>query len=177
MLEGQLPAGSYEGEQVYLVPLQGATQENVDSVAVEQGTFRFVRESPQPQLFILRMRPQLRLDIQELLVVVEKGEVTVRLDSVSVARGTPLNDTLQEWKEQKAEWDATQRWLRSIFPSANAEQQEEISRRKEEIMQKSSTYNYTFVKNNKDNVVGAFVYSMIKGSLSPEQIETLGMPE
>lgn len=176
-IEGEIPGTVYEGEQIYLVPLQGATQETVDSAFVVNGQFRFEKQNEQAQMYILRTRPQLRLEVQELLVVIEPGELKVRLDSMSVARGTPLNKSLQQWKEQKQEWDATLHWLNSLLPSATEEQKEEVLHHKEELKRKSSIYNYTFVKENKDNVIGAFVFSMIKGSLSPEQIETLGMSQ
>lgn len=145
VIEGTLPDLSFDGEQLYLVPIQGATSENVDSVRIANGLFRFEKAVDEPRLFILRLRPVLRLRVQELLVVVEPGaRATVALGAPSSGSGTALNDSLQQWKENMAQ---------------------------------NSTYNYNFVKNNKENVVGAFVYSMIKGSLTPEQIKLLDMPQ
>jgi len=145
VIEGTLPDLSYDGEQLYLVPLQGATSENVDSVQIENGLFRFEKVVDEPQIFILRLRPLLRLKVQELLVVVEPGATAIAtLGAPSSGGGTALNDSLQQWKENKAQ---------------------------------NSTYNYNFVRNNEENVVGRFVYSVIKGTLTPEQIELLSMPE
>jgi hypothetical protein len=42
-----------------------------------------------------------RMGIQPLLVVVEPGNVQVRVDSISSAVGTPQNDSLQQWKQTK----------------------------------------------------------------------------
>lgn len=145
VVEGRLPAASFDGEQLYLVPLRDARAENVDSVQVKDGRFRFEKTLGEPQIFILRMRPLLRLQVQELLVVVEPGATaTVVLGAPSSGGGTALNDSLQLWKEN---------------------------------MGRTPEYNYAFVKNNRRNVVGKFVYSMIKGSLTPEQTELLNMPE
>ena len=41
IIEGKLKGKTYDGEFIYLVPVEGATAETVDSVQIRDGVFRF----------------------------------------------------------------------------------------------------------------------------------------
>ena len=41
IIEGKLKGKTYDGEFIYLVPVEGATAETVDSVQIKDGVFRF----------------------------------------------------------------------------------------------------------------------------------------
>ena len=47
----------------------------------------------------IRVDYQVRTGVQDLLVVSEPGDLEVGIDSISSAKGTPQNDSLQRWKE------------------------------------------------------------------------------
>ena len=90
---------------IYLVPFNNPSVEKVDSVMVHDGTFTFKGKVDQPEVYIVRTRPKLRLQLQELLIVKEPGNITINFGSDSSASGTTSNDSLQKWKEFKTEID------------------------------------------------------------------------
>ena len=98
--------GKFEGETIYLVPFQNASSERIDSAVVHNGCFRFEGVADSSEIYILRMRPMMRLFIQELLVVREPGHIRTILNKISSASGTPLNDSFQVWKNYKVSTDS-----------------------------------------------------------------------
>jgi hypothetical protein len=150
IIEGSLPDTSYDGELVYLVPVKGATVDNVDSTYISRGAFRFESAIGKGgrDVCIIRTRPLLRLKLQELIVIKEAGRLQVKLDSVSSASGTALNDSLQLWKEQK-----------------------------EQAGSDYAGYTFRFVMHNKANAAGRFVYELSKYLFTPEQRQELQMPD
>lgn len=167
-ITGTVAGNAYENEVVYLVPLEGATVENVDSTYIKEGRFFFTGNSDTCAIHIIRTRPILRLKLQELLVVLEPGMTEVKLDSVSWAGGTALNDALQEWKEKKNCADRKKYDLSSLLNQTKdtASIEREIWR----IESDFAEYNYSFVKANKSNVIGDFVFRMTRTLLTPEQL-------
>ena len=88
----------FNGKKIYLVPLQGkVTAEKVDSFIVNNGQFEF-HVAP-GEMKIIRVDYHVRLGVEDLLVVAEPGRIEVSIDSVSYGKGTPQNDSLQQWKE------------------------------------------------------------------------------
>jgi len=174
-ITGTVPGSDYDGEFVYLVPFKGATLENVDSTAIQNGSFEFKREVKQKEMAIIRTRPLLRLTLQELLVVIEPGYLNVILDKESSASGTVLNETLQQWKEKKAQSEEARILLRQMLQVADDSSKVELQARMDQLIEDYSTYNYEFVRENKENIVGQFVYTLIEGSLTLQQKEILNI--
>ncbi|MCX6239642.1 MAG: DUF4369 domain-containing protein [Bacteroidia bacterium] len=102
VINGQLPDKTYDGEKIYLVPLENAVKERVDSTIIADGTFKFEGAIKTSEIYMIRAKPVLRYNLQELLVVKETGIITVKIGNKSSAGGTALNDSLQQWKEKKA---------------------------------------------------------------------------
>ena len=75
---GVAPDSFMEGQWVFLVPFSNATRANVDSTVVKDGRFEFHTDT---------------------MMIVEPGDVEVTIASISSAKGTPQNDSLQHWKE------------------------------------------------------------------------------
>lgn len=96
-INGDLPSNKYDGEWVYLTPAEDANSTNIDSVRIKDGKFTFTGDSE--RVSIIRMKPILRLKVQELLVVTEEGTITVHIGANSTCSGTSQNDLLQEWKD------------------------------------------------------------------------------
>ncbi|MDD3550015.1 MAG: DUF4369 domain-containing protein, partial [Bacteroidales bacterium] len=91
-IKGTLPHEKYDGEYVFLLPPDGVMPRIIDSVRIENKSFVFTGKADSAQVKIIRLRPQLRLEIQELLVVQEPGEkIWVKLDSLSSSGGTRQN--------------------------------------------------------------------------------------
>ncbi len=87
----------YDGVIIYLVPMENASRNTVDSVLIENGSFEI--KCRKERMSSLRLKGIAQIGIQELLVVTEKGQIDVSIDSVSSASGTPQNDSLQVWKD------------------------------------------------------------------------------
>lgn len=96
-ITGVAPDSFMEGQWVFLVPFSNATRVNVDSTVVKDGKFEFHTDTMMMAKLLTAFR--LQLDVQPLLVVVEPGDVEVTIASISSAKGTPQNDSLQHWKE------------------------------------------------------------------------------
>ena len=98
-ISGEVVGEKYEGKRIFLIPFYGAkTHETVDSIEIKDGKFSFVTDSFQMYKILLDLR--YRMGLQPLIVVGEPGNITVTVDSVSHATGTPQNDSLEQWKVQ-----------------------------------------------------------------------------
>lgn len=99
----------FEGKKIFLVPVDGpATMETVDSVVITDGKFAFASEPGEMKSIRIDFRH--RMHVEDLLLVMEPGQVEVVIDTISSAQGTPMNDTLQLWKER------TMQYHRSLNP-------------------------------------------------------------
>ena len=74
VIEGTLPSVKYDGEWIYLVPMENAPG-RVDSVKITNASFSFSGQGE--EMRVLRLRHLLRIYIQELLVVTEPGTIHV----------------------------------------------------------------------------------------------------
>ena len=162
---GSVPDSRCEGEWIYLAPYKGATAETIDSIQVKDGMFRFEGSVDTSDIRILRTRPILRFKVQELLIVMEQGTLTVLLDSVSSAHGTPQNDALQQWKEAKMRSDGE---IRLLYGQKN-NLPDSINIEYEQIKTRFNDFNFNFLKNSGFNTVGTFIYDLSKNTFSPEQ--------
>ena len=96
-INGVVNGEQYEGKRIFLVPFTGpATAETVDSMEITDGKFHFEPDSV--QMYKILLDYHYRFGLQPLLVVGEPGEITVTIDTVSHAVGTPQNDSLEQWK-------------------------------------------------------------------------------
>ena len=98
-ISGTVNGEEYEGKRIFLVPFSGpATAETVDSMEITNGKFHFEPDSM--QMYKILLDYHYRMGLQPLIVVGEPGNITVTIDSVSHATGTPQNDSLEQWKVQ-----------------------------------------------------------------------------
>lgn len=104
-IKGTLESKNYDGEWIYLTPAENASRTNIDSVKIKDGRFTFTGDTE--RVSILRLKPILRLKVQELLVVTEKGIINVKLGKNSSASGTKQNELLQQWKDNTIKSIAT----------------------------------------------------------------------
>ena len=96
----------YDGQTIFLVPVPHATAEMVDSAKVKNGRFCFRADASTVRMCDVTISNKARASfVQRLLVVVEPGTLEVRLDTISSACGTPLNEALQSWKEKLQQGD------------------------------------------------------------------------
>ncbi|HAD02063.1 MAG TPA: hypothetical protein DCE74_07595, partial [Porphyromonadaceae bacterium] len=143
------------------------------SVQIKDGVFRFEGDASDPAICILRTRPLLRMELQELLVVTEPGTISVILDTESSAKGTPQNEALQLWKGQKRNWDFAYTNINQQLLEADESKKEELKKLQMKYDKEYSNFNYNFVKQYKHTAVGEFVYKMTGFSFTPEQKKEL----
>lgn len=107
VVKGSTSQSRLNGKKVYLVPY-GNTEIvdslGVDSTVIKDGKFEF---NGQKGEFLARVTIEMkhRYGTQDLLIVTEPGEISVVIDSVSSAGGTPQNEVLQSWKGLKENRD------------------------------------------------------------------------
>lgn len=108
VIDGTVYGGrNFEDQTIYLSPLSAANfREGADSAVIHDGRFRFQGDVEQDGIFVLRMRPMMKLFIGETFVVKEPGQIKVRLNQVSSVGGTPQNDSLQAWFDFKQHIDS-----------------------------------------------------------------------
>jgi hypothetical protein len=172
-ISGQLPDKTYDGEKIYLVPIENAVKERVDSAVIRNGKFSFEGQTLTPEIYVIRAKPVLRFNLEELLVVREPGALTVRLDKSSSVSGTPLNDSLQYWKERKMRFDFVNAELVKQFSDANDSLKLDLKQRAEMLNNDATNFHFSFVKNNKENIVGQFVQKIMSGSFTEGQKQML----
>ncbi len=90
--------GNFEGEMIYLVPFFNSNGAKIDSAVVQNGRFHFDGTIEGSEVCVLKFRPMMELFLDKLVVIKEPGNVWVILNRPSTAQGTPLNDSLQEWR-------------------------------------------------------------------------------
>lgn len=108
VIDGSVYGGrNFEDQTIYLAPLAAASvQANSDSAVIHDGRFRFEGYAKEDGVYVLRMRPMMKLFIGEPFVIIEPGHIRVRLNQVSTVGGTPQNDSLQAWNDFKARNDS-----------------------------------------------------------------------
>ena len=91
-------SSQYNDRRIFLVPFSGPqTAEYVDSIEIKAGRFEFTTDTVMMAKILVDYH--YRMGVQPLLVVTEPGDVNVVIDAESSATGTPLNDSLQQWKQ------------------------------------------------------------------------------
>jgi len=174
-IEGNLPDKQYDGENMYLAPMENYSLDRVDSALITNGHFKFEGVADEAELFVLRAKPILRLRLQELLVVKESGKIVVKLDEISSASGTPLNDSIQKWKVAKIRFEKNYSEFSEQYQRADSSTRTLIKHRADSAFLKDIDFHFNFVKNNRDNVVGKMILRIMGGSFSKEQKKELGI--
>lgn len=93
---GSVSNPDLEGAKVFLVPLEKAAEENIDSVCIRNRMFEF--RGIGEKMAEIRIEMSKGYGSENLLVVTEPGEAYVTIGPESSAKGTPQNDSLQVWK-------------------------------------------------------------------------------
>lgn len=96
-IHGRVTANDLEGLQIFLVPLGHETAEFVDSVHIHDHEFFF--KGNEHWMCEIRLGKRYRDKGQNLLVATEPGDIYVTIGPDSSGGGTPLNDSLQVWKD------------------------------------------------------------------------------
>lgn len=100
-IRGTVTDPSLEGAIVFLVPVTEPVhlpeKDNLDSTFIKNGHFDF--KGTKERMVDVRIEKFKRMNVQNLLLVTEAGEIDVVLGRRSSGGGTPQNDSLQVWKD------------------------------------------------------------------------------
>lgn len=170
VIEGTLPSVKYDGEWIYLVPMKDAPG-RVDSFKIVNATFKFSGKGE--EIRVLRMRPRLRMELQELLVVTEPGTIQATIDTLGTVRGTPQNDALQHWKEERENSQQATRVAIRELKTASKEDSLSIIQMHDALLLQTQETDFLFLKEQGNSTLGVFMQQMLRRSLSKEQQQKL----
>jgi hypothetical protein len=173
-ISGNLPDQTYNGEIIYIVPIDKPIKGYVDSMIVSNGAISFEGMVTKQEICVIRAKPVLRYNLEELLIIREPGSLTLKLGKSSSVHGTALNDSLQYWKERKMRYDFVNAELIKRFHESKDDAEKQILKAKQDsLMSLSNRFHFNFVLRNKDNIVGQFAQKVMAGSFTEEQKQAL----
>lgn len=170
IIEGKVPS-KYDGNWIYLAPIDEKHSSKTDSFKINKGTFTF--SGTKEQMCAIRTKPIICFYLQELLVVTEPGHIKVSIDSISSANGTPQNNALQQWKEQREKFMKSSMFLIEGLRNVRGKDSMIWATTLDTLKIKYTRYNYNFLKQYKHSTLGLFIYKLTSESLTPQQHKDL----
>ncbi|MDO4462605.1 MAG: DUF4369 domain-containing protein [Bacteroidia bacterium] len=153
--------GNFEGETIYLVPFFNANSEKIDSAVIHNSRFVFKGKADAPEVYIIRMRPMIKIFVEELVFVREPGYIRTTMAEHSAVKGTPLNDSIQQWhtynvqtKERIANLSKEVRRARQRRDQKLVDSLLHIS---DELLMEFNNKNRAMAAANRDNAFGQFL--------------------
>ena len=167
-----------EGLNVYLVPQPYPKAEQVDSTVIRDGRFEFKVDASQVRMCDITISRKSKVPFQRLLVAVEQGELETVIGEVSSSRGTPLNDTLNQWKQVMSDAGNRAEVLRQMIAlQSDAAVVDSLKAEMEKAYAEAERRTIEIIENNL-NPMGGFLY-MVAGrkidSVSRQRLIDLGI--
>ena len=167
-----------EGLNVYLVPQPYPKAEQVDSTVIRDGRFEFKVDASQVRMCDITISRKSKVPFQRLLVAVEQGELEAVIGEVSSSRGTPLNDTLNQWKQVMSDAGNRAEVLRQMIAlQSDAAVVDSLKAEMEKAYAEAERRTIEIIENNL-NPMGGFLY-MVAGrkidSVSRQRLIDLGI--
>lgn len=94
-----------DGTTLFLQKLTDRQFEIIDSTTVHNGTFFFEGHQQEPAIAILVPRDERESPYPPLLLALQSGTIRVSFDPFPSRSGTPLNDRLQRYEDQRRTFD------------------------------------------------------------------------
>lgn len=161
-IEGSIYGGrNFEDQTIYLVPFSGGNSGSVDSATIHDSRFVFRGEAAQDEVCIIRMRPMMRLFVEEVILVREPGHIHVKLSETSSAMGTPLNDSLQAWRNYKQGLDVQLEDIKKRMRRATPSQLHALQESQDSIKALFDKHNRVSAALNNNNAFGYFLDNWI----------------
>jgi len=162
-IQGSSSVSSLDGSKLYLKAFEDRELKNIDSCDVVHGKFRFAG-----LLDTVRMASLFMDDESIMPIVVEKGEIEIRIDNASQkVSGTPLNDKLYEFitlhnqlnnEMNELSHKQSQMLLEGIEENVINQQ---LSVEAATIAQREDSLVTNFIVENFDNVLGPGVFMIL----------------
>lgn len=156
-LHGKVADTKYEGKEVYLC--NPYSYNLLDSTTVKDGTFSFHLTDSIPTVYILMLKISADDKLPMTLPVVGgDGDVKVRLGESVLTSGTSLNDSMQNFL-----------LAMDVFYE-NATKNSSAS---EDLLPAFQKFLEEQILQNRNNIVGVYIYQSHKSSFSPELKEEM----
>lgn len=162
-VQGTSNVSTLDGRMLYLKTLKGNEFKNIDSCDVVHGQFHF-----SGNLDSVKMANIFMDDAQVLPLVLESGDITVKLDDTQrIVSGTPLNDKLFAFLKKYQQLQNQQMELVHKHDQAimdGSDMNVVVQKLNEEAMKLADQEDKlvtTFVTDNFDNVLGPGVFFML----------------
>ena len=168
-----------DGTTLFLQKLTGQQFEIVDSTVVRNGAFTFEGDQTEPAIAILVPRDERASQYPPLLLALEPGTIEVTFDSVTHLSGTPLNDRLQVYEEQRQTFDShiqeiTRLYLKDYLAGQLTDSTFGKLKKEFERAQKGlETLTRNYIAENTDNVTSVYLFLQNSFLFSPEEQRTL----
>lgn len=135
VIDGSVYGGrNFEDQTIYLAPLSASSYNaDADSAVIHDGRFRFEGKADLDGIFVIRVRPMMKLFIGEPFIIKEPGQIKVRLNQMSTVAGTPQNDSLQALLTFKTHLDSLLTDLKKQRKRLPAEQYGEIDAKRDSL--------------------------------------------
>ena len=175
-IKGSVPGTGFNGEYVYMIPMDNYSAGRVDSTLIADSSFIFKGVADSAEIYILRaQKPLLRFDLQDILVVREAGKIDAKFEERSSVGGTALNDSLQRWKENKENSDDHYFELSNKISKVDSLEKISLSVKADSLKKANIDFHFNFAWNNRDNIVGKLVKRIMGTSFTQEQKKELGI--
>jgi len=165
-VQGTSSIASLDGSKLYLKAVKQGELKNIDSCDVVHGQFRFAG-----LLDTVRMTTLFMDDESIMPVVLEKGEISIRIDNASRrVSGTPLNEELYNFLIRHDQLDNEMSELSHRHSQMLLEGEDEdyinetLSIEAARIAKQEDSLVTNFIVDNFDNVLGPGVFMMMTGS-------------
>ena len=162
-IQGSSTVSSLDGNKLYLKAVKDQELKNIDSCDVVHGKFRFAG-----LLDTVRMASLYMDDESIMPVVVEKGEIEIKIDNVNQrVSGTPLNDRLYEFitlhNQLNSEMGELSHKQSQMLVDGIDENQinQQLNMEAARIAQQEDSLVTNFIVDNFDNVLGPGVFMMM----------------
>ena len=162
-VQGSSSVSALDGSKLYLKAIKDNELKNIDSCEVVHGQFRFAG-----LLDTVRMA-NLFMDEQSIMpVVLEKGEISIKIDNASqTVGGTPLNEKLYQFIDLHNQLDNQMEELAHKQSQMLLDGIEEeviniqLNNEAAEIARREDSLVTNFIVDNFDNVLGPSIFMMI----------------
>ena len=165
-VQGTSSIAQLDGSKLYLKAIKGGELKNIDSCDVVHGQFHF-----NGLLDTVRMTTLFMDDEGIMPVVLEKGDISIRIDNTSRrVTGTPLNEELYDFLNRHDQLDnemseLSHRHSQMLLEGEDEETiNQQLSVEAARIAQQEDSLVTNFIIDNFDNVLGPGVFMMLTGS-------------
>lgn len=175
-IQGTVADSVYDGTSVYLQQIENDEAVMIDTAMVINGTFLFSGEIDASVMSFIVINESIgAIETNRIPVLIEPGNISIKLDSVVTVSGTSGNSTFNQFRSEQREINTELNEMSDKFKQIRDEgvltDSMEIKLRKEYVKVRDQlvALNFDFAKNNINNDMGRYVFLESYSRFEPEQ--------